>query len=89
MSDSIALSVAKQHLGSLVDRAHLRGETLYLTRHGRRIAALVDADTYAEMLERLEDFEDAQAAHSARKELDNQDRIPIPWDEVKADLGLG
>lgn len=88
MPQSVAVSAAKQQLGSLVDRAHLAHETVFLTKHGRKMAALVDADEYESLLEHLEDLEDAIAATAARQEIADGEASPIPWNEVKADLGL-
>ncbi|MDJ1371548.1 type II toxin-antitoxin system Phd/YefM family antitoxin [Gulosibacter molinativorax] len=88
MNESLPISVAKQQLGTLVDRVHLAHETVYLTKHGRRVAAIIDADTLDGILERLEDFEDATAANAARREMAETGASPIPWDEVKAELGL-
>lgn len=88
MSDVMAISEAKQQLGALVDRAHLGHEPVYLSRHGRRVAAIVDADEYDRLLELAEDAADAEAAAAARRELEETAATPIPWDEVKAELGL-
>ena len=88
MSDVMAISEAKQQLGALVDRAHLGHEPVYLSRHGRRVVAIVDADEYDRLLELAEDAADAEAATAARRELEETAATPIPWDEVKAELGL-
>ncbi|QIK62632.1 type II toxin-antitoxin system Phd/YefM family antitoxin [Leucobacter viscericola] len=88
MSLTLPVSVAKQQLGSLVDRAHLANEDVYLTKHGHKFAVLVDAAKFEQMLEELEDFQDAEAARRARKEMEATGAAPIPWEEVKADLGL-
>jgi prevent-host-death family protein len=88
MTDVVAISDAKQHLGALVDRAHLAHEPVFLTKRGRRVAALVDAELFERMLERLEDVEDAEAAEAARREMAETAALPVPWEEVKAELGL-
>ena len=88
MSAVLPLSEAKQHLGALVDRAHLQHELVSLSKRGRRVAVLVDADDYDRMVERLEEHDDAQAAIAARRELEETEQEPIPWDDVKAELGL-
>lgn len=64
-------------------------QPVYLSRHGRRIAALIDADDLDRLMELAEDMADIRAAEQARAELRDTQREPIPWDEVKADLGLG
>lgn len=88
MGDAVALSEAKRQLGALVSQAHLSHEPVFLTKRGRRVAAIIDADTLDRMIERLEDLEDAEAADAARREMVETREAPIPWDEVKAELGL-
>lgn len=41
-----------------------------------------------EMRGRLEDLEDVEAAIAARCEMAETGALPIPWDEVKTELGL-
>lgn len=88
MTAVLPLSEAKQHLGALVDRAHLQHEIVSLTKRGRRVAVIVDADDFDRMVERLEELDDAQAAIAARRELEETAAEPIPWEDVKAELGL-
>ena len=56
----VAMTDARSSLGELAARAEYAGETVYLTRHGHRAAAVVSART-AELLEQLEDLLDATA----------------------------
>lgn len=88
MTALLPVSEAKQHLGALVDRAHLQHELVSLSKRGRRVAVLVDADDFDRMVERLEELDDAQAAMTARRELEETSAEPIPWEDVKAELGL-
>jgi prevent-host-death family protein len=88
MTLTVPLSEAKQQLGALVDTAHLQHEPVSLTKRGKRVAVLLDADDFDRMRELLEDVEDAQAAIDARREVEETAATPIPWDEVKAELGL-
>ncbi|WP_426625390.1 type II toxin-antitoxin system Phd/YefM family antitoxin [Leifsonia sp. McL0607] len=88
MTAPMPVSEAKQHLGALVDRAHLQHELVSLSKRGRRVAVLVDADDFDRMLERLEELDDAQAAMAARREFEETAAEPIPWEDVKAELGL-
>jgi prevent-host-death family protein len=48
---------------------------VFITRHGKRVAALVTAEFYERAIE------------AARAALD-EDGPSIPWEVVKADLGL-
>ncbi len=64
----VALTDARSSLGELAARAEYAGETVYLTRHGRRAAAVVSART-AELLEQLEDLLDATAVAEVQARL--------------------
>ena len=61
---------------------------MYLARRGRRIAAVIDADDLDRLIELAEDMADIRAAEEARQEMRETQQEPIPWAEVKADLGL-
>lgn len=61
---------------------------MYVTRRGRRVAAVVDADDLDRLLALAEDMADIRAAERARAEIAATGQTPVPWDEVKADLGL-
>ena len=68
MSFDVALTEARTSLGELAARAEYGGETVYLTRHGRRAAAVVSAAA-AELLEQLEDLLDADAVTQVKARL--------------------
>ncbi len=90
MSDTEALNIsaARSQLAAIVDRARADHQPVYLARRGRRVAAVVDADDLDRILELAEDMADIPAAEQARAEMRTKGAMPIPWDEVKADLGL-
>ena len=90
MSDSAALSIsdARTHLAAVIDRARADHQPVYVARRGRRVAAVIDADDLDRLLELAEDMADIRAAEQARAEMRSTGETPIPWDEVKADLGL-
>lgn len=83
--------------GDVTAAAHdaARGQVVYLTEHGHRLAAIVPAEVAAEMesmspeafRELLEDFADAQAAREALAEIEAGAK-PIPAEQVWAELGL-
>jgi antitoxin Phd len=62
------------------------GEPVAIESDGRTVAVLVSAEDFA-LLQRLreedEDRRDAEAVREARKEPGS-----IPWEKIKADLGL-
>jgi prevent-host-death family protein len=88
MSDILSVSDAKRQLGAIVDRAHLSHETVFLTRRGRRVVAIIDAAEFDRLREIAEDAEDATAAVTARREMQETGELPVPWEEVKRELGL-
>ena len=90
MSPTAALSVseARQQLAAIIDRARAEHTPVYLARRGRRVAAVIDADDLDAILELAEDMADIRAAASARAEMQATGEAPIPWEQVKADLGL-
>jgi antitoxin (DNA-binding transcriptional repressor) of toxin-antitoxin stability system len=83
--------------GAVSDAAHdaARGQVVYLTEHGERLAAIVPAELAAEIenlspeafIELMEDFADARVAREALAELETGAR-PIAAQEVWAELGL-
>lgn len=79
----LAVSDARNHLAEAIEQARRSGEPIYVTRRGRRVAVIVDPDAYEQMVEAAEDAVDRRELQAAREENDY-----IPWDEVKADLGL-
>jgi len=83
MSD-VAVSQARDHLAEVIERARRSGEPVYVTRRGHRIAVIVDAEEYDRVVEAAEDAADRRELQVARDEDEY-----VPWDEVKADLGLG
>jgi prevent-host-death family protein len=84
----MTVSEARARLADVVDEARVGHDPIFLTRRGRRIAAVVDADQLDELLEAAEDLADIRAAAAARTELEDSDTAPVPWEQVKADLGL-
>jgi antitoxin (DNA-binding transcriptional repressor) of toxin-antitoxin stability system len=54
------------------------GETTYLTKHGRRAAAVVPAAA-AELLEQLEDLVDEQAVRRALESLKSGQEESLPF----------
>ena len=85
---TLNVSDARNQLASILDRVQSEHQPVYLARHGRRIAALIDADDLDRLIELAEDMADIRAAEQAREQMRATQREPIPWDEVKADLGL-
>ena len=85
---SLTVSEARQQLASVIDRARDNHTPVYLARRGRRVAAVIDADDLDAIMELAEDMADIRAAEAARVEMEATGEAPIPWEQVKADLGL-
>ena len=79
----LAVSEARDHLAEAIEETRRSGEPIYVTRRGRRVAVIVDPDTYERVVDAAEDAVDRRELEAARDEDDY-----VPWDEVKADLGL-
>ena len=82
----LPVSVACDRLDEIVDDARARHEPVFLTRRGRRVAAVIDADDLERLTQAAEDLADIEVAEAARAEI--AEHGTIPWNEVKADLGL-
>lgn len=82
----ITVTEARARLADVVDQARVRHDPVYLTRRGQRIAAVIDADDLQRLIEAAENLADIEAARAARAEVEAEDTIP--WDEVRADLGI-
>jgi prevent-host-death family protein len=79
----LAVSAARDHLADAIDEARRSGEPVYVTRRGKRVAVLMDSVAFERLVETAEDALDRAELAAARDEDDY-----VPWDEVKADLGL-
>ena len=79
------ISEAREAFSTTVNRVAFGGERVVLTRHGRRVAAVVPiADL--ELLEQLEDAADLDDVRAALADPANRERVA--WDDLKAQLGL-
>ena len=76
---------ARDDFAAVVNRAAFGKERVLLTRRGRELAAVVPVEDVV-LLEALEDYLDVAAAHQALANPENNERIP--WEQVKAGLGL-
>ncbi len=82
----IAITDARGRLASIIDEARL--EPVYLTRRNRPVAAVVDVAQLGQLLEDAEELADIRAVDSAWDETEELGETPVPWDDVKRDLGL-
>lgn len=84
----VPLSVARATLSDVVRRAREGSEPVYLSSHGRRVAAVIDAEVLERIIELAEDALDIRAVLEVEAEMARTGEQPIPWEQVKADLGL-
>ena len=84
--NQIAITDARGRLASIIDEA--RAEPVYLTRRNRPVAAVVDAAQLDQLLEDAEELADIRAVDAAWEETEQLGETPIPWEDVKRDLGL-
>jgi len=79
----MTVSEARDRLADAIDSARTSHEPVVLTRRGRRVAVLVDSEDYARMSDIVDEALDRAELEAARAENDY-----VPWEQVKADLGL-
>jgi prevent-host-death family protein len=85
--NAMTVTEARARLAVAVDKARVEHQPVWLTRRGRQVAAVIDADDLMRLEQAAEELADIEAARAARAEI-AQGAEPIPWDQVKADLGL-
>ncbi|NNC19431.1 type II toxin-antitoxin system Phd/YefM family antitoxin [Corallococcus exiguus] len=81
----VSITEARDDLAELLNRAAYGKERLVLTRHGKKLVAVIPFEDL-QALEALEDRRDIQKADAARRESEGQPRVA--WKQVKAELGL-
>lgn len=69
----------RARLGRELDALRESEDALYVSKRGRLAGVLIDADRYADLLDRLEYLEDSLVALQARDDRDEA----IPWAEVR------
>lgn len=84
--NDVSITEARSRLADVIDDARVRHTPVFLTRRGRRVAAVIDAEDLDRLTEAAEDLADIEAAEAARAEI--AEHGTVPWDEVKAELGL-
>jgi prevent-host-death family protein len=83
-----SVSDARRDLAAVIDEARSSREPVWISRRGRRVAAVIDADQLQRLQELAEDMADILDAEAARQEIRETAEEPVPWEQVKAELGL-
>jgi PHD/YefM family antitoxin component YafN of YafNO toxin-antitoxin module len=76
LTEPVNVSEARRQLAAIIDQVRQAHEPVY------------DAKDLEEILALAEDMSDILAAEAAREEMASTGREPIPWEEVKVELGL-
>jgi prevent-host-death family protein len=78
MSIEMNMTDARRELPDITNRAEYVGETTYLTKHGRRTAAVVPAAS-AELLEDLENLIDGEQVRQVLEALADGAEKTVPY----------
>ena len=79
MSRIVTADDLRARLGREIDALRETDDALYVSKRGRLAAVVLDADRYAELVERLDYLEDSLAALQARDDRD----AAVPWNDVR------
>ena len=83
-----SVSDARRDLATVIDEVRATREPVWISRRGHRVAAVIGSDQLEQLQALAEDMADILDAEAARAELRETAEEPIPWEQVKADLGL-
>ena len=83
MMNEVAVSEARNRLAEVIEESRRSGEPISVTRRGRRVAVILGSDAFDRLVDSADDAEDRRELDAARADDDY-----VPWDEVKAALGL-
>ena len=81
--NEVAVSEARSRLAEVLEEARRSAEPVMVTRRGRRVAVILDIDSFDRLVDHADDVEDRRELAAARTDDDY-----VPWDDVKAALGL-
>jgi antitoxin (DNA-binding transcriptional repressor) of toxin-antitoxin stability system len=79
----VTATVARDQFGEQVTRASYAHEATWVTRRGRRVAAIVPVDV-PQAWEAAENAEDVRLFDESMSDPGDS----VPWEQVKAELGL-
>lgn len=84
---NIGIADIRNNLADALNRVVYGGERVVLERRGKPTAAIVSLEDLA-LLEALEDREDVRLAKRALADMRRKGEKPVPWEEVKKQLGM-
>lgn len=74
-------------ISNSLTRVVTKGERVKVHRRGKAVAALIPLEDLA-LLEELEEQKDIEEYRAAKEEWEREGRKTVPWEKIKADLGL-
>lgn len=83
----LPITEARDRLAEVVNEAAYTGKVIYLTRRGKRLAAIVSVEA-VEAAERWEDEQLGRLADEALMEMTRTGETPVALDEVRRELDL-
>jgi prevent-host-death family protein len=86
-AERLSFAEAREQFEDLLDRAARQKERVLLTRRGKPVAALVPIGDVV-FIEAIEDLLDADEYRRAKEEFEHGGEAAIPWEKIKAELGL-
>ena len=81
----LSVTEARSHFADIINRAGYQGERIVLHKHEKKLVAIIPIEDL-EYLEALEEKIDVMEAEKAI--ADDEGKEPIPWEDVKKELGL-
>ena len=85
MLETVSVTDAREGFGELIDRVHYTKSRTAVTKHGKRIAAIVPFEDLELLLE-LEARIDLDEARAALEEA--REKGTVSWEELKEELDL-
>ncbi len=82
----MSISKAREKMAEVIELAAT--EAVILERHGKPTAVVISYERYDELMDALETLEDLAALEEYRAEQEANPESPIPWEELKRELGL-
>ncbi len=79
----VAVSEARNRLAEVIEECRRSGEPISVTRRGQRVAVIIDSAAFDRLVDAADEVDDRRELEASREEDDY-----VPWDEVKAMLGL-
>lgn len=84
----VSLSEARARWYELLRLVNEENRRVLLMRHARPLAVLLPVEELEALVERIADLEDQISVYEYRQAREAGSDEPVPWEKLKADLGL-